>query len=903
MAIAFARAEYKSRANGGSATRSAAYNCRSALSDERTGERFDFRSHRQPGDIALGVLLPDGAPARFAEPAVLWNAAEAAEKRKDAQVAREVVIALPKESGPADWTALATRFAEKHFVGKGVAVQVDIHAPDAETPNPHAHFLITTRRLTADGFEAKKARDLDPEVLTAKGRAFVSDGERWGELWRQEQDGYFREQGLSLRVDPTQARPERHLGPKRHRAPENSKPKVDAAATEAANAAAWRDPAAILEIMTRTSATFRLRELDRQLNSRLTDATERATVRAAVLAHGDLVRLHDRQTGQDTGRFTSRHVQREERQVLADAAGLAADLRHRPRPAAVGAAIAGRTLRADQLVAFHHVLNAGGLAVLQGRAGTGKSYTLSALAEAYQRSGFEVVGLAPTNAVGRELAADPQVSRGGTLHSELWYVEQGKRHWSKRTVILVDEAGMVDSKTMGRLTAAARSAGAKVILVGDDRQLQSVARGGLFRELAAEHGAAEIVTVTRQRVAWQRQAAEDLAGGRVREALTAFERAGAVSWSETPDDATAALVARWAADSAERPQASRFVLAYTNADVHALNARLRAVCAERGELGFDVMLTSEGEQRAFAVQDRVQIIRTDKARGLFNGEAGTIERIQGETVHVRLDSGQRVTWDSREFDGFRLGYAGTVYKSQGRTLDETYLLHSRQWRAESTYVALTRQRDRAQVFVARETAADLEELVRQVSRSDDRKAATAYCSAAEAELVRRAREAVEGKIREARTFAARPADGARELVELALQSRPPGDWLGAYLQARNQAGACWAEIEEAGCAQEPRRHPAYPAFAAAQERRHGAARAVAEDAVALAALQRSAVVSFAQFAEDHLMATGTVSREKARERAEAHAVELGLAEPRLHQPERQRGLERVIERGGHGFSM
>lgn len=79
---------------------------------------------------------------------------------------------------------------------------------------------------------------------------------------------------------------------------------------------------------------------------------------------------------------------------------------------------------------------------------------------------------------------------------------------------------------------------------------------------------------------------------------------------------------------------------------------------------------------------------------------------------------------------------------------------------------------------------------------------------------------------------------------------------------------------------------------------------MAEDAVALAALQRSAVVSSAEFAADHLMATGTVSREKARERAEAHAVELGLAEQRLHQPERQRGpAERDIERGGHGFGM
>lgn len=634
--------------------------------------------------------------------------------------------------------------------------------------------------------------------------------------------------------------------------------------------------------MTRTQAAFRLRDLDRQLTRRIADVEERGRVRAAVLAHPDLVRLYDRKTGHDTGRLTTGSVQREERQVMADAAALAADQRHRLRPAAVGAAIGARTLRADQLDAFHHALNAGGLAVVQGRAGTGKSYTLSALAEAYRQSGYEVLGLGPTNAVGRELAADRQVTRGGTLHSELWHVEQGKRRWSPATVILVDEAGMVDTGTLARLMTAARHAGAKVILTGDDRQLQSVSRGGLFRELAGRHGAAEIVTVTRQRVGWQRQAAEDLAGGRARAALGAFERAGAITWTEDLAGATQALVEQWAADSLARPQASRFVLAYTNAAVHDLNARIRAVRAERGEIGHDVMLASEGEARAFAVQDRVQIVRTDKGQGLFNGEAGTVERIAGTALTVRLDSGKRVSWDSRAFDGFRHGYAGTVYKSQGRTLDETYLLHSSHWRQESTYVALTRQRDSARVFVAREVAADLEELVRQVSRSDDRRAATSYCTGAEAEMVRRAWEAAAAKVVEADAFA-RGVPGER-----VRRTRGVADAVGAYLDVRGEAGALWAEIEGGGSARKAEEHPVYAAFQAAQERRHQAVRAVAGDPAALAALRAAGIVDLAEVAADHLMATGTATRAEARGRAAAHAVTLGLAEPPRRQQERSR---------------
>jgi hypothetical protein len=237
-----------------------------------------------------------------------------------------------------------------------------------------------------------------------------------------------------------------------------------------------------------------------------------------------------------------------------------------------------------------------------------------------------------------------------------------------------------------------------------------------------------------------------------------------------------------------------------------------------------------------------------------------------------------VSWDSRAFDGFRHGYAGTVYKSQGRTLDETYLLHSSHWRQESTYVALTRQRDSARVFVAREVAADLEELVRQVSRSDDRRAAVSYCTGAEAEMVRRAWEAAAAKGIEADAFA-RGVPGER-----VRRVRGVADAVGAYLDARGEAGALWAEIEGGGSARRAEEHPVYAAFQAAQERRHQAVRAVAGDPAALATLRAAGIADPAEVAADHLMATGTATRAEARGRAAAHAVGLGLAEP----PQRQR---------------
>src|SRR3984885_14915674 len=144
MAIAFARARYLSRASGGNAVRSSAYNAREQITAERTGEVFHFRDRDAPEHHA--VLLPEGADARFADSAVLWNAAEAAEKRKDAQVAREIVVALPADRALSteDRIELARSFAAQHFVAKGLAVQLDVHVPHKDRGEGEGGFADGT---------------------------------------------------------------------------------------------------------------------------------------------------------------------------------------------------------------------------------------------------------------------------------------------------------------------------------------------------------------------------------------------------------------------------------------------------------------------------------------------------------------------------------------------------------------------------------------------------------------------------------------------------------------------------------------------------------------------------------------------------------------------------------------
>jgi len=757
VAIQFARARYISRSSGGSAVRSAAYNGRESIASERTGELFYFRHRDAPEHHA--VLLPEGAADKFAHAGVLWNAAEAAERRRDAQVAREVVLALPADAelSTQDRIALARSFAEEHFVSKGLAVQLDVHAPhgadsENERANWHAHLLITTRRLEGEEFAAKKARDLDPEVRQAGGRARVADGAAWGELWRAHQDRYFEEHGFAVRVDPAATHAQEHVGPVRMR--RSGAEIVQRAETiRQANQEAARDPDQVLATLTRNNATFTERDLDRFLAKQLGPgpdgraAEEIAAVRAKVLGHRDLVPLYDRESGAAAERFTTRQVRSEEREALSDAAGLAGSRAGAVSRGSAAAAEAARTLRPDQAAAFAHATGAGHLKLIEGRAGTGKSYTLSAIRDAHERDGKRVVGLAPTNAVAQDLAADG-FAEAGTVHSALFKLKNGRAAWDRNTVVVVDEAAMLDTRVTGELLSAARQAGAKLVLAGDDRQLASIERGGLFAEMRAAHGAAEITEVTRQKVDWQRQAARDLAEGRFAEAVGAFDKAGAITWTQDQDDARRALVSAWKKDGEERPGQSRFVFAYTNRDVDALNAGLRQVRRERGELtGADVELNTRHGVAAFAEGDRVQFTGTDKTRGIYNGNVGTITRIDAGSGQIvaRLDAaggaGREVSWSAAEFEGFRHGYAGTIYKGQGKTLDRTYLYHTEHWRSAASYVALTRQRESAQVFVARETARDAKDLARQMGRGEVRAASVAWATREEADHQRTARSA------------------------------------------------------------------------------------------------------------------------------------------------------------------
>lgn len=501
-----------------------------------------------------------------------------------------------------------------------------------------------------------------------------------------------------------------------------------------------RDAGAVLALMTEQRSTFTARDLERVLGKQIKGQLARAEFAEAILTHPDAVRLSDQAGGQTT-RFSTRQVLDAEAHVLRAAEGLARSDRH----------LVGDQLRAsvlsragfdgmsrEQVRAVRHATGAEGLALIDGQAGTGKSFTVAAIRQVYEAQRCTVIGLAPTNAVAQDMQENG-FAHARTVHSELFSLNNGRTQWDTRTVIMVDEAAMIDTRNMAMLAAHAYAAGAKLILVGDDRQLSSIERGGMFGVLKDRYGAAELAVVRRQHKHDDRRAAELMAEGNFHTALEIYDAKRAIKWTRTQPEARAALVAQWARDSAADPAKSRFVFAYTNDDVDRLNHAIRALRKERGELaGEGRNFTTRHGRAEFVTGDRIQFTGTDKPRGLLNGQAGTVQTIEGDKITVALDGRRQrvVEFDASEFKDFRHGYAGTIYRGQGRTLDQTYLYHSEHWRSAASYVALTRHRDKAQLFVATNTARDLKQLARQMARVDERRAASHFHRAAGSDPVR-----------------------------------------------------------------------------------------------------------------------------------------------------------------------
>jgi ATP-dependent exoDNAse (exonuclease V) alpha subunit len=354
--------------------------------------------------------------------------------------------------------------------------------------------------------------------------------------------------------------------------------------------------------------------------------------------------------------------------------------------------------------------------VVVGRAGAGKTFALDAARMAWESAGHRVIGTALAARAAAELQSGAGIP-STTLDRLLADLERPGplSGLAPRTTVVVDEAGMVETRKLARLLDHAERWQAQVVLVGDPRQLPEVGAGGAFRALARQLPVIELVDNRRQAEAWERDALAELRSGSVATAVSAYERAGRITLAPDAESAREALVDAWWSSFRSGEHAMMYALRRT--DVDNLNKRARAHMAAAGLLG-DEHLVAAG--REFAPGDRVMCLRNDRRLGVANGTTGTATSVSGG--EVALADGTRLPPSYLAAGHLTHAYASTVHKAQGATVDRAFLLGSDQLYREAGYVGLSRARLSNELFVVsseagKEIESPLDDLVRELQSS------------------------------------------------------------------------------------------------------------------------------------------------------------------------------------------
>ncbi len=728
MAIYHFSAKMISRANGSSALAAAAYRSASRLHDERLDRAHDFSN--KAGVVHSEVMLPDGAPEHLRDRERLWNEVEAVEVRKDAQLAREVEFALPRELDQAEGIRLAREFVKAEFVDRGMIADLNLHWDIGADglAKPHAHVMLTTRSIGENGF-GPKVRDWNRTDLL----------ERWRESWGEHVNRRLAELDIDARVDHRSferqgidLEPQHKIGPAASRRPgqglesERLDEHVEIARSNGDRIIA--QPGIALDTVTRCQATFTRRDLAMFVHRHSDGKEQFDAVLAAVHASRDIVALG--KDGRGDERFTSRDMIETEQRLENATIRLDASRRHgvdeqHCKLALVRAETRGMVLSSEQRSAFDHVTKGQRISVVVGYAGTGKSAMLGVAREAWESAGYTVRGAALSGIAAENLEGGSGIA-SRTIASLEHQWKQDRELLTSRDVLVIDEAGMVGTRQLERVIAEAEKRGAKVVLVGDPEQLQAIEAGAAFRSVAERHGSVEITDIRRQREDWQRTATRQLATERTGEAVRAYEEHGHVHVAETRDHARADLIERWDRDRTAAPGASRMILTHTNDEVQALNDAARQRLRLAGELGEDVAIQTGRGGRAFAAGDRVMFLQNERGMGVKNGSLGTVQSLTTARMAVMLDDGRHVAFDIKDYAQLDHGYAATIHKSQGVTVDRVHVLATPGLDRHAAYVALSRHRDSVDLHYGRDDFADQGRLVRTLSRERAKDMASDY---------------------------------------------------------------------------------------------------------------------------------------------------------------------------------
>jgi Ti-type conjugative transfer relaxase TraA len=558
MANFHCTAQMISRQGGKSCVPALAYRSATKLEDQGTGEIWDYTNKPYVGHVEL--LIPHDAPAWIADIArecrsdrrlalqKFSDIIEASEKRKDSQVYREVEFSLPNELTKEQNIEWANAFVRGVFVERGMVAIVNFHFdidPKTGMEKPHCHALLSTRHLTGDGFGLKN-RDWNSAELIDEAR----------EQCAQYQNTALKQHGHDVQVT--------HLSYVDRNVEIDPQPKLGASVREMSDRGTETDkqkifdmvrlknqfkivknPEIVFAIVTSKHSTFTRKDVAKILNRYIDDAGQFQTLLDRLMNSKELVDLESSSVHREIPEpvYTTRAMLRVELNLIKAAEKLSTQKTHNVQEKIVEGAIDRHNeklakyggLSLDQQAAIRQMLSSDQISCVVGFAGAGKTTCLDAAREAWEESGYKIVGLAPTGKAARNMEGCSISSM--TIHKFLLTQEQGRERVSARTILVLDEGGMVDSRRFGELLALVNQTGAKIVVMGDGNQLQSIEAGPAFRLLLDRIKPAVLETIVRQQIEWQREATCLFGTLETRKALESYQANGCFTTvqEKTPD--------------------------------------------------------------------------------------------------------------------------------------------------------------------------------------------------------------------------------------------------------------------------------------------------------------------------------------------------------------------------------
>jgi conjugative relaxase-like TrwC/TraI family protein len=396
---------------------------------------------------------------------------------------------------------------------------------------------------------------------------------------------------------------------------------------------------------------------------------------------------------------------------------------------------------------FNTLTQTGGISNISGRAGAGKSFLVECLKDFYESKGIDMYGTSTSSTATKGLASSTAMKDGNFYNSAkmLQMIRNGKFKLTNKSVLTVDEAGMMDLESLHALVKEVQKAGAKLLLVGESEQLQPVGFGGSFRILNDQFGFTKVSEINRQQDHWQREMVHDFANGKSAMAVKTLYDHGRVAITDTEGerlemlvkdymtaqhteektttvkDAQGKLVKETKKVLVDTPFAQKLIVAATNYDVDKINNRIREELQKQGKLPTDQakVVCADKIERGFSEGDRVIFTRSSKSMdtdplNVDNSETGKVigfkmdkKTNQPIAMQIQMDDGKKVYMDcsGKKKLAIRHGYCSTVHKSQGQTkMSAFYYVSSNLNSLHQAYVACSRHKQNLKMYLSNEMA-------------------------------------------------------------------------------------------------------------------------------------------------------------------------------------------------------